>query len=159
MTIYAHIIDNKISNIIVADQAFIDSLGSDDVYINITSLSPQPGIGWNYDGITFMPPEDTNHYLSVNIPKNPSHINTDITATVEIKDGKGNVVLFDGTYYVPVIRTTDNLQSNFLVFKFINGMASTTFQIKEPGIYTVQLDKISPKPSAILPSNIELIVI
>lgn len=101
---------------------------------------------------------DTNTYLHITTPA-PTTVNTDITVTVDIKDAAGNLVPVNSTYYVPVIRTSDNIQALLLVVNFVNGQASNTFQIKDSGIYTIKLDKISPKPTSILQANVELIVV
>lgn len=110
------------------------------------------------DGDFIMPP-DNKTYLHISSPTNPLSINTDITINAEVKDSSGLIVPFNGTYYVPVIRSSDNIQATLLVVEFINGSANITFQIKESGIYTINLDKISPKPTAILQSDVILIVL
>lgn len=52
--IYAIIINNVVTNTIVADQEFIDTAypGSP----RIDQLDPVPGIGWSYEDGVFTPP-------------------------------------------------------------------------------------------------------
>lgn len=118
------------------------------------------GLLWDEEANTFSIPTvvDTNTYLHITTPA-PTTVNTDITVTVDIKDAAGNLVSVNSTYYVPVMRTSDNVQALLLVVNFVNGQASNTFQIKDSGIYTIRLDNISPKPTSILESNVELIVV
>lgn len=55
---FAQIVDGKVVNVIVADQAFVDSV--QEHYVNIDDADPRPGIGWSFDGTTFIrntPPE------------------------------------------------------------------------------------------------------
>ena len=53
MSIYAVIgADGIVSNMVVSDEA----MNLDGVWINVDNVSPQPGIGWSYDGSTFAPP-------------------------------------------------------------------------------------------------------
>jgi len=54
-TVYAVIQDGVVINTIVADQAFIDQHypGSP----RIDNVTPQPGIGWGYDGATWTAPQ------------------------------------------------------------------------------------------------------
>jgi hypothetical protein len=54
-TVYAVIQDGLVTNTIVAEQAFIDQHypGSP----RIDNVTPQPGIGWGYDGTTWTAPQ------------------------------------------------------------------------------------------------------
>jgi hypothetical protein len=56
--IYAQILAGVIQNIIVLDDPTLISLFTEgfDYCIEIDSLSPQPGIGWLYDGTNFTDP-------------------------------------------------------------------------------------------------------
>jgi hypothetical protein len=54
---YALIKNNLVENIAEADQAWADSVASDwQAVVNITSMNPQPGIGWSYSGGAFTAP-------------------------------------------------------------------------------------------------------
>ena len=56
--IYAQIKDGVVKNTIVADAEFVKEVASQwDFIIDITTLDPQPAIGWLYDGQDFSPPE------------------------------------------------------------------------------------------------------
>lgn len=51
MTVFALITNNKVGNIIVAELRWLD-LAHDltyDIHVDITNMSPQPGVGWDYD--------------------------------------------------------------------------------------------------------------
>jgi hypothetical protein len=54
-TVYAVIQDGVVTNTVVADQAFIDQHypGSP----RIDNVTPQPGIGWGFDGTTWTAPQ------------------------------------------------------------------------------------------------------
>jgi hypothetical protein len=54
-TVYAVIEDGVVTNTVVADQAFMDQHypGSP----RIDNVTPQPGIGWGYDGVTWTAPQ------------------------------------------------------------------------------------------------------
>ena len=54
-TVYAVIQDGVVVNTIVADQAFIDQHYPGAPRID--NVTPQPGIGWGYDGTTWTAPQ------------------------------------------------------------------------------------------------------
>lgn len=56
-TVYAIIEDDLVANTIVADQNFIDQ--NFPGAINITNMSPRPGIGWTYVNGQFAAPPET----------------------------------------------------------------------------------------------------
>lgn len=54
--IHACITGGKVVNVLVADQAFIDAghiADQYDSFVDITDMSPMPGVGWDYDGSAF----------------------------------------------------------------------------------------------------------
>jgi hypothetical protein len=54
---YALINNSLIENIAEGDQAWADSVAADwQAVVNITSMTPQPGIGWSYSGGVFTAP-------------------------------------------------------------------------------------------------------
>ena len=53
MTTYAYIVDGIVSNVIVADQEFIDTMSDASFYKQLT----RGGIGWSFDGTTFIEPQ------------------------------------------------------------------------------------------------------
>ena len=57
-TIYAQVLSGVVVNTIVLnDPTLIDVFTAGfDALINITSLDPQPSIGWGYDGTNFSAP-------------------------------------------------------------------------------------------------------
>ena len=61
------------------------------------------------------------------------------------------------TYYVPVI-DIDGRKADLLELEFVEGEASTSFSMEEKGIYTLELSKIRPAPTAHLEESPELIV-
>jgi hypothetical protein len=58
MGVFAFVIGGKVANTIVADQNFINTaIGLVyDSAIDITSVTPQPGVGWSYDGTNWTAP-------------------------------------------------------------------------------------------------------
>lgn len=54
MSEYAVISNSIVTDVLVADQSFIDSYYPGSPQID--GLDPQPGIGWGYDGTNFTPP-------------------------------------------------------------------------------------------------------
>ena len=55
-TVYAIIENGLVVNTIVADQNFINQNYPDA--INITNISPRPGINWTYQNNTFTEPKE-----------------------------------------------------------------------------------------------------
>ena len=54
---YALINNNLVENVAEGDQAWADSVVSDwQAVVNITSINPQPGIGWSYTNGVFTAP-------------------------------------------------------------------------------------------------------
>jgi hypothetical protein len=54
---FALINNNTVENVAEADQAWADSVASDwQAVVNITSTTPQPGIGWSYSNGVFTAP-------------------------------------------------------------------------------------------------------
>jgi len=54
---YALINNNLVENVADGDQAWADSVAADwQAVVNITSLTPQPGIGWSYSNGQFTAP-------------------------------------------------------------------------------------------------------
>ena len=54
---YALIDNNLVENVAEGDQAWADSVASDwQAVVNITSINPQPGIGWSYTNGVFTAP-------------------------------------------------------------------------------------------------------
>jgi hypothetical protein len=56
--IYAQILNGVVVNIIILNDSTLEPLFAQgfDACIQIDQLSPQPGIGWSYDGQSFTPP-------------------------------------------------------------------------------------------------------
>ncbi len=54
---FALINNNLVENVVEADQAWADSVSADwQAVVNITSMTPQPGIGWSYSNGGFTAP-------------------------------------------------------------------------------------------------------
>ena len=157
MNNYAHILNNRVENIVIADHDFIS--GQDDLYINIDILEKKPLIGDNYINGEFITQQDTNAYLTVVAPAQPVQIGTDITVSASVHDAAGNLLPVENTYYVPVLRNSDNLQAAFLTLQFVNGSVSVNFRIDHPGVYSVAMEKIHPKPTAILQQEVLIIAV
>jgi hypothetical protein len=56
--IFAQILNGIVQNTIVLDDLSLQNLFSAnfDYFIRVDTLTPQPGIGWSYDGTSFSPP-------------------------------------------------------------------------------------------------------
>jgi hypothetical protein len=85
-TVYAVIQDGVVTNTIVADQAFIDRHypGSP----RIDNVTPQPGIGWGYDGATWTAPQTfaivTSGVVTQVVTGLPSTISTQYPGAIRI---------------------------------------------------------------------------
>jgi hypothetical protein len=158
MKTYAHVIDGVITNVIIADDTFVDT--QDDNYILIEEMNPNPSIGWvtNDSGVTFAPLVDYNAYIHFTYNAVET-INTDIAVSVSVRDSQDTLVPVTSTYYVPIIRDSDGKQAAFKDVSFTNGKATVVFQVNEPGKYIIVADKITPKPTAIVTVSPEIIVI
>lgn len=143
---------------IVVGVSDLHSAVNDSHMINI-NLFDESIIGKQWNGIEFVTVPDTNTYLDISLPANPLTVNTNFTVSATVKNTTGAFVPVTSTYYVPVIRTSDNKQAAFLVIDFVNGQASVELSLSEPGIYTIQIDKIYPLPTSILESNITIIAV
>jgi hypothetical protein len=56
--IWALIANSEVKNTIVCDAGFAASILPEwDFVVRIDELDPRPGIGWSYDGETFLAPE------------------------------------------------------------------------------------------------------
>ena len=157
MSNYAHILHGKVENIVVADPGFIST--QTDIYINIDNLAIKPNIGDAYLNGDFSAQQDPEAYITVVIPTQPVQVGTDITVTASVHDASGSLLSVENTYYVPVMRTSDGLQAAFLTMEFTNGQASVVFKIDNPGVYSVAMDKIHPKPTAILQQEVLIVVV
>jgi hypothetical protein len=78
------------------------------------------------------------------------------SADVRMSDND-SLVDVNTTYYVPVI-DIDGRKADLLELEFVEGEASTSFSMDEKGIYTLDLNKIRPAPTAHLEESPELIV-
>lgn len=81
-----------------------------------------------------------------------------ISATAEVRDQDGNLAPINDSYFVPIVRNTDNWTAKLLEVAFNNGEATSQFRINEPGIYTIRMDLIRPLPMSELATPPELIV-
>ena len=96
--------------------------------------------------------------LSISLDQDLVSQGEQVTAIAEVKDQAGNLLPVNDTYYAPVIRTADNWQAKLLEVQFKEGQATVQFTINEPGIYTIDLTKVYPKPKSELASNPILVV-
>lgn len=142
-------------NIIVADTLL-------DGYIDVTDLPVATGD--EYDGIDFITPVvvepvNNNVYLNVvpDVERVPPNGVVTLTVTLDNKDGVTQDV--NSEYLVPIIRDGDGLQTDLVSFQFVSGVCIIPVTFKEKGIYSINLEKIKPLPTAILENNIEIIVI
>lgn len=107
---------------------------------------------------TFNDPADTKTYIKATLDQEFYNSSDTIIATLDIKDSSDNIVPVNGTYYVPILRTSDGFQAAFLQLFLVNGHAVTSFSITEPGIYTVNLDKCYPTPTSVMQDNLTFVV-
>lgn len=71
-----------------------------------------------------------------------------VNMTAEVRLANGDLVSLDGTYYVPVIRESDNLQVEYLTVEFSGGEANFSFVANSPGKMIMVTEKIDPMPTA-----------
>lgn len=147
--------DGVVDNIIVSIDVMSGAVDVSNLNIAIGDL---------YDGITFTKPVveepvDLNSYMFVTADAERIAPNGTVTLTIQIKDHVDELLPVNSEYLVPLIRHSDNHQTDLLLFQFVNGECSKTINIAEKGIYSVKMEKIKPLPTSILQSNIEIIVI
>ena len=94
---------------------------------------------------------------TITLDKEVTQPNTTVSATAQVKQGD-QLAPITGTYYVPIIRQSDGWQAKLLKVEFHNGEAQTAFSLPDPGIYTVELQKVYPKPRSELSSSPILII-
>ena len=105
-TVYAVIQDGVVTNTVVADQAFIDQHypGSP----RIDNVTPQPGIGWGYDGSTWTAPQTfgivTAGTVTQVVTGLPSKIGVQYPGAIRIdtlNPMPGVVWTYDGSTFAP----------------------------------------------------------
>lgn len=124
------------------------------------SLVPDPEsaaeLGGIWDGSAFGPaPPPTT--LTISLDATEVAVGTEVTATAEVRDSSGSLVLVDGTYYVPVVGI-DGRQQRLLTVAVAGGQGSASWVPAAAGIYTVRTGLIRPRPEARLAVAPELIV-
>jgi hypothetical protein len=153
-TRYAHIENNTVVNVIAMEDWALN-----DYPDWILVQSDTAGIGDDYLNGEFIPniQPSTTQMIQVTSPEF-AKIDTPISLEFSMKFTDDRIDPINETFYIPVIRTSDNTQAEFLTIQFINGVANVSFTINVPGVYMVNISKIKPSTSAILPSNPEIIV-
>ena len=96
--------------------------------------------------------------LSISLDKDLVTQGDQVTATAEVRDQNGSLVSINASYFVPIMRSSDNWQAKLLEVPFQGGKATVQFTVSEPGIYTIDLTKVYPKPRSELAESPTLIV-
>lgn len=143
---FAKIVAGKVTNIVVAEQDFINTL--EDTYVEVTTET----IGDLYDGSIFtkpvvVPEAVIEKLVTVTLDKSLVTVGEVITASIKVVvviDGVEDIMPNNGTYYIPIIRLSDGTQGKFLKVVLASGQGTATFSFNEEGIYVVDADKIKP---------------
>lgn len=152
MTRLAHIQDGRVANIILgAPGCLPDTVAIPD--------GTDCAIGWAYADGAFIddgyrPGPDQ---LAVTLTPAVAPVGTPVHYSAEIRSASGALIAADLTYYVPVTGI-DGRQCALLTADFIDGEAVGTVPALEPGIYTLDLSRIRPTPTAALSASPELII-
>jgi hypothetical protein len=147
---YAHLDPN---NIVIGVSQLTDKVTRPDM-IEIPACDDSL-VGQMWDGTSFVaaPPDPV---LAITLDASVTTVGGTVTATAEVRQG-GNLVPLDGTYYVPVIGI-DGRMDQMLTVNFAGGQATVPVTFGQAGIYTLDMTKIRPKPSAALSESPEVIV-
>ena len=98
--------------------------------------------------------------LNIELEASQTTVNTPVNINVSVVTDQ-NVVITEvnETYYVPIIRVSDNMQVDFLQVDLVNGQGSFVFTPSSKGIFSVAMDKIRPIPTAKLQNIPEILVL
>lgn len=105
-----------------------------------------------------VPPKSSVATIHITVP-DMGQINVPIVANVSVTFEDGSPAPVEDTYYVPILRLSDNKQVAFLAIKFVNGSATVEFTVTEPGVYVMDTNSIRPIPTATITDRPEIIVI
>lgn len=154
---YAQIIENKVTNVLVADESFVKA-HPNDTFVLIEDVKPEPGIGWEYKDGKFIAPVIIQSMMFFKADQTTVALGTTITISAELVPTDDNNDA-NGKFFVPVIRSSDNKQGAFLMFEFVDGVASASLDLTESGHYIFDIGKIAPKPVSNVSSDISDIII
>ena len=149
---FAQIENGKVVNVIVADQAFVDTLSG--TYVDISTETPTPGIGWSYDGSAFAAPEvtapvdprmmklvvtsissDDPNEMVVGTNEITCAAGSTITATVEIRSvADDSVMAVTDKFRLPVSGDNGKI---YVLADFTDGAAAITTTIANSGKWVV----------------------
>ncbi|MEW8522562.1 MAG: hypothetical protein AB2552_05865 [Candidatus Thiodiazotropha endolucinida] len=133
-----------------------------DTCLDASAYSEEPSVGDDYDpGTDSFSPGDLDNpaTMSLTIALSASIVaaGTQVTATVEVRTKTGQLAPINGDYYAPVL-SIDGTQDRLLKVTLTGGTGSVDWTPNAQGIYTVDITKIRPVPSAKLGISPELIV-
>lgn len=113
---------------------------------------------WDAKTNTFRGTIDNRTFIKATLDKEFYKTSDTIKTTLDIKDSADNLVPVNGTYFVPILRTSDGFQAAFIQLTLVEGHAETSFNIPTLGIYTINLDRCYPVPTSVMQGNITFVV-
>lgn len=137
---------------------------------NLTHPGQQPQNGDVLEYIHDSGMRETKQFFAVQEPKPTYHMSIDLSTYkvapgesvqchIQVTDQDNQVIKVTDIYYVPIIRQSDGLQSEFLTVELNQGQAEVSFSLPDKGRYSIELSKITPKPLSTLDENPMLLVV
>lgn len=160
--LFALIEDNVVTNIIVSDLEFADSLPG--IAVDVTNRDPKVGIGNIYDGSNFTTPESVvdssvPDQLFITLSDEIIGVGFTVDVSIELKDVDGVIVPLTGTYYAPIMRESDGFQADFIAMNIVDGIGSAEINVEGKGKFILDVNKVTPEPTAEIMSNPSFIVV
>ena len=152
MPYYAQLNDESIAYAVSELSDVVDSPG----LVALPDLDARV-LGQRWTGQGWETVEDSRPTLHITLSATLTPVDVPVTWSVAVEDATGNPVPITGTYHVPVFRQ-DGMNVRLLTVHMADGAAEGNLSLPEPGIYTLDLAKARPVPTARLGAPVELIV-
>jgi hypothetical protein len=105
-------------------------------------------------------PAQSGSLLTVNLDKTKVSVGEEVSVSVAVTLGvDGPVLPVTDTYYVPIIRCSDDMQAEFLEFVLTDGTGTASFALPEKGMYKMDMKAIFPEPQSELAEVPKVIVV
>ena len=133
-----------------ADDTILQTVASDLGGILVQDDNAQMDDVYNSGDGSFTrpePPPDLRYRVKISTSKVNVSPDETFTLTIEMKTQGNQFAPVTGEFYCSVTRRGDNFQGSFILFDVIDGQASTTTSITEPGQYIAAselMDGLSP---------------
>lgn len=118
-------------------------------------VDPSPLLGKKYQSGEFV--DHPVPELLIELDKTEVSAGQSVTATITVQLGSG-VADVNGDYQVPLF-DVDGTKKAQLSVNVQNGVGEKNFTMNEPGIYSITMDSIRPKPTAVAKTLPELVVV